>query len=240
MGHNRKLTCLIVFIFTIIFAGCNIYKMLSTSEEDVKQFLCHHVKRDKHKDMLHRQQHHHKDKVKSHTIEKETISFEEKLKRDGDETSKENEYQKEILGEDKCRGSITREQLEGMKLLNKMGLVTSICSLVSALIGLGAMKERADGTNRFLLVPYIVLHPMLIGVEFYAGVLTYQLVHKVSSFHIIMMVLSILLILIFTALVVLYYKALSALPAGEEGSVSKGKEAFDYATMVEEKDASFA
>jgi len=242
MAQNRKLTCLIVFIFSVIFSGCNIYKMLSTSEEDLKQFLCQHVNRDAHKDMLrrHHPKHHHDDKVRSHTIEVEKESFEEKLKHDSNDKAKETEYHLKIVGENKCRRAITHKQLTGMKFLNKMGLITSVCSLVAALVGFAALKGRSDGSNRFLLLPYIVIHPMLIGIEVYAAIYTYQLVHKLSTFHIIMMVLSCLLIVIFTALVVLYYKALAGMVevGGEEPGFAKGKEALDfkYGVMTEEKE----
>ena len=233
--QNHKLTCLIVFIFTVIFAGCNIYKMLSTTDEDIKQFLCQHVKRDAHKDMLRRHRHpkhHHDDKVRSHTIEVEKESFEEKLKHDSDDKAEEYEYHLKIVDEGKCRRAITREQMTGMKFLNKIGMISSVCSLVAALVGFGAMKQRSDGTNRFLLLPYIAIHPMLIGIEVYAGIYTYELVHKLSSFHVIMMVLSCLLIVIFTALVVLYYKALATM-VEVEGEEANG---FDYNPMANEKE----
>ena len=242
MAQNHKLTCLIVFIFTVIFAGCNIYKMLATTEEDYKQFLCKHVKRDAHKDMLrrHRPKAYHDEKVRSHSIEGEKESFEEKLKHDSDDRTKETEYHIKIDGEKKCRQSITKGQMAGMKFMTKMGLITSVCSLVVALIGFGAMKQRSDGTNRFLLLPYIVFHPMLIGVEVYAGIYIYKLVHGLSSFHIVMIALSCLLIVIFTALVALYYKALADMAEldGDEPSIPKATESFDYNTLHDEKEYS--
>lgn len=179
--------------------------------------------------------------VRSHTIETEEISFEEKLRRDREARDDETDYQMELRGEGKCRAGITREQLDGLWFLNKVGLISSFVSLVASVVALAAMRSREDGTNRFLLIPYIMVHPGLIGMEIFALIYSYKLVHTMSSIHVVMVSLSVLLLVIFTSLVVLFYKALSALPLGaQNSSIGKGKEAFDYSTMPEEKDASEA
>lgn len=239
MAKHHKITVIVVLLFTFLFAACNVYKLLTQTEEDIKQFMCHHVKHDDHKDMLRRQKHHRTEAVRSHTIDEEDESFEDKVRDGLDKKIKESHYQHKLKAEHRCRHHITVGQIRGMKFLSKLGIVFSLVSIAATLIAFGSIRSVETPNARFFLIPYIFAHTLMIAFEIYACIRTQELVHKLPVLYIVMVVVSSIMLISFISLVKIYYNALSK--AGRKGgSVPKAKEAFDYAIMPEEKDASEA
>ena len=238
MGCYRTSTIVSLVLITF-FASANIYKLFTQStDEHIKRFLCHHHKHDAHRDMLDKQRRHQKH-VLSHTIEKKEESFEERVKHSTEDKEKEDNYHHEISKEKLCRKKITASQMEGFHILAKIGKIVPICSLVSALIAFMAVLNDHVKNRRFrhALIPFISVHVAIVPYEIFAALFTYQLAHKFLTIHVILLVVSIIVNIMFTAIVSVYYRLLSQSPPTDGCPV---KEEFDYAIMPEEKDASEA
>jgi hypothetical protein len=242
MGCYRPAT-IVVLVLAVFFASSNIYKLFSSSsDENIKQFLCQHHKHDPHKDMLDRQQRRHQKQVLSHTIEEEKESFGEKIKHDMDKREKDDVKLREILKENRCRKKITKSQMEGMHILAKIGMVVSFLSLASSLIAFLPLLNDSLIKNarfRYALIPYICVHLCIIPFDVFASVFTLQLVHKLSAIHVAMVIFSTIVIIMFTFIASMYYRLLSQTTTAVTGNTT-AKEEFDYSIMPEEKDASEA
>ena len=234
MPCNYKVTALVVAVLTIVFAGSNLFKLMKETDEDIKRFICYHPKHDDHKDMLHRK---HKDQVRSHTTEEEEESFADKIKHGRDEEERKDEYSMKIARENKCRQGISKRQMKGFRLMGTIGIVLSALSLFTCALVLFTVtgNDEKNRSRRKLVLPYIIIHLLIIAFEIFTGIYAAHLIHRIVILPIILISLSVIMLACYIVVMVGHYRVLGKVQVDK--SV---KEMFDYSIMPEEKDASEA